>query len=211
MSLVLPVNEAVAVLLPMLITTDIIAVSVHWRRWNAELLLRLLPAAVVGVLISTYVITTAPSIVLRRIMSAVILAIVTYKLLEKHTLQELTYQSQPWHGPAAGLTSGLLSGLAHSGGPPISMYLLLEKVQPRTFAATAALYFAILNLTKAPFYLHAHLFNPEQIAHTLWASPLLAVGVLLGRQFSTRIKREPFENIILGLLVVASLLLLLPT
>lgn len=71
------------------------------------------------------------------------------------------------------MTSGILSGIAHSGGPPISVYLLLQKIQPHTYTATAALSFATLNLTKAPLYLCAGAFNPSQMMKPLWVLPLL--------------------------------------
>lgn len=53
-------------------------------------------------------------------------------------------------GRLAGTGAGSTSALAHSGGPPVTMYLLLPRLHPVRFVATTVLVFIILNLIKVP-------------------------------------------------------------
>ncbi|MGB5844308.1 MAG: TSUP family transporter, partial [Anaerolineales bacterium] len=57
LALVMPADQVIGLILPILMLADIFAVSFHWRRWNSKLVLLLIPGAVVGVTIGTFVIT----------------------------------------------------------------------------------------------------------------------------------------------------------
>jgi hypothetical protein len=109
----------------------------------------------------------------------------------------------------AGLAAGFSSGLAHVGGPPVSIYLLLQDLPPPTYAATSALFFAVLNLIKIPFYGFAGLFDLQLVLRTLPLIPLLPLGVWVGKRFAHRVRRETFERIILFVLVLSALTLAL--
>jgi uncharacterized membrane protein YfcA len=109
----------------------------------------------------------------------------------------------------AGTLAGLFSALAHTGGPPISIYLLLRRIPTRTFNATSALFFAILNWIKVPYYFYADLFDFHRLLDMIWLLPLLPLGVWAGKRLSDRISREAFERVIMVLLVVIALFLIL--
>ena len=99
--------------------------------------------------------------------------------------------------------------MAHIGGPPIAIYLLMQNLTPRTFVATNALFFAIINWLKVPSYAYAGLFDSDQLLRIVWLLPLIPVGVWIGKWASTRINKVAFERLIIGLLVMTSLLLFL--
>lgn len=209
MTLIMPVGEAIALVLPILMFGDIFAVSAHWGHWRGGLLTRLLPGGLLGILAGTFVLVNVPSDLLRIALALLILLFVAYRLLEQRILRDLTYQPRGWHGVVAGAGAGLTSTIAHAGGPPITIYLLLQRLEPRTFVATAAFYFAILNLTKLPFYVAAGLFDLQRLLAIVWLLPLVPLGVWLGKRLSTRVPRLVFERLILGLLLLSAGLLLL--
>jgi uncharacterized membrane protein YfcA len=99
--------------------------------------------------------------------------------------------------------------VAHTGGPPISIYLLLQNVSPRVFAATNAIFFLILNYIKVPFYYAADVFNFALLQQLLWLLPMVPMGVWTGRWLVERVSKELFDRIILVLLILSALLLLL--
>ena len=70
--------------------------------------------------------------------------------------------------------------------------------------ATAVLFFATLNVVKFPTYLYAGILNCARLSRLLWVLPLLPVGVWAGKLLSARIRREPFEKLVLALLVLIS-------
>ena len=209
MALVMPPNQVVGLLLPMLMLADVFAVSTYWKRWRTRLVLLLLPGGVVGVTIGTYFIKNASPELWRNMLAGIVLLFTLYKMLEKYILRWLTYEGRDWHGLLAGTVAGFSSTLAHAGGPPAAVYLLLQKVPPIEFNASSALYFAILNWIKVPYYAYAHLFDLHQMVKILWLLPVIPIGVALGRWLAYKIDRLWFERLIIILLLVSGIMLLL--
>ena len=208
MALVMPADQAIGLLLPVLMLGDIFAVIFHWLRWKSRLILLLLPGAVAGVTIGTYFITRVPTEVLRTALGIIILLFTLYKIFEGRLLANLTYTPRNWHGLLAGTVTGFSSALAHTGAPPASIYLLMQKVTPVVFVATSALFFFILNWIKVPYYYYAGLFDFSQLRGLAWLLPMVPLGALLGRWMSERIDQRIFERIMLFLLAIISLLLI---
>jgi uncharacterized membrane protein YfcA len=209
MALAVPADEAIGLLLPLLIAGDAFAIAAHWGKWARQHVIRLLPASVIGVAAAALVVADISPAQLRRGLGLVILLFIGYRLLEGRLIEGIDYRSRPWHGRVAGVVAGFTSGLAHVGGPPVSIYLLLQRLPPPTYAATSALFFAVLNLIKVPFYGLAGLFNPSLVVRTIPLLPLLPTGVWAGKRFAQRVRREIFEAIILGLLLLSAVFLLL--
>jgi uncharacterized membrane protein YfcA len=137
-----------------------------------------------------------------------VLLTVVYKLLSDR-IQTLRYESKPWHTPAAGFLSGVASGMFNSGGPPFNSYLLLQKLQPRPFIATTAIFFALLNLIKVPGFLYTGVLNLPLLFSLWWVFPFIPIGIWVGRITLTRVSPAAFEWIIVALLIFSSLWLLL--
>lgn len=208
MALVMPADQVIGLVLPILMFADIFAVALHWGNWNRKLVLLLIPGAIVGVTIGTFFITNAPTEMLRTALGVIILIFTIYKLFEKRIMRDLAYHGRDWHGILAGTVAGFSSALAHTGGPPVSIYLLLQKVTPAVFIATSALFFGILNWIKVPYYFYAGLFDWQQLIRIAWIMPLVPLGVWIGKRLSLRIDRQTFENIIVWLLAGSALLLI---
>ena len=208
MALVMPADQAIGLLLPILMLADVFAVALHWRRWNGRLVWLLIPGAVVGVTIGTYFITNAPTRTLQIALGVIVLLFAIYKIFEKRILGLFHYQPRDWHGLVAGTITGFSSALAHTGGPPVSVYLLMQDIPPGVFNATAAIFFLILNWIKVPYYWYAGLFNFQLLWQVAWILPLVPVGVWLGKQFSNKVNKETFDQVMVALLVIASILLI---
>lgn len=209
LALVMPADKVIGLVLPILMLADVFAVALHWRRWNRKLVFLLIPGSVVGVVIGTVLITNAPTETLRTLLGIIVLVFALYKLFEKQILRKLVYKSQDWHGLVAGTITGFSSALAHTGGPPVSIYLLMQDVTPRVFIATSALFFFILNWIKVPFYLYAELFDLDLLRQIAWLLPLVPLGVVAGRWLAQRVDAATFERIIVILLLVNALVLIL--
>lgn len=213
LALVLPAQEAVGLLLPVLMYGDVFAVSTYWRKWESRPLKLLLPGSVAGVTIGTYFLTNVPGRTLRIGLGVIVLLFTIYKLLEPRlrTRSAGTGESawrSGWAGVTAGIASGFSSALAHTGGPPVSIYLLQQDLSPRGFVATAALFFAVLNWVKVPYYLYAGLFDYPHPYLLALAVPAVPFGVWAGRQLVKRVEKAAFDRIIVVLLAAAALLLI---
>jgi uncharacterized membrane protein YfcA len=207
LALVLPVASAVGVLLPMLMVGDAFALTMYWKEWDFDLVRRMLPAGIAGALAGTFLLSSVSPDGLRMILGIFVLGLVAYKFVSDR-IQALRYQPKPWHAPAAGLLSGVASGMFNYGGPAFSSYLLLQKLKARPFIATTAIYFAILNLIKVPGFLYTGVLDVPLLLSLWWVFPFIPVGIWVARMMLTRLSPSAFEGIIIVLLIFSSLWLL---
>ncbi|MCS7071583.1 MAG: sulfite exporter TauE/SafE family protein, partial [Anaerolinea sp.] len=149
LSLVMPVQSAISLALPLLLIADGFALWVFWRKWDLHYVrLMLLPGAL-GVAVGSVILAVLPDFTLRRILGVFTLVFILYRLFASR-LTGLAYRPRVWHGYAAGAASGLGSALANTGAPPFTAYMLLQRVPPIVFAGTTTLFFAIINALKLP-------------------------------------------------------------
>ncbi len=207
LALVLPVTSAVGVLLPMLMAGDVFAIYMYWKEWDLDLVKRMLPAGIIGALAGTALLSWVSADGLRIVLGIFILVSVAYKFLSDR-IQAIRYEPRPWHAPAAGLLSGVASGMFNSGGPPFNSYLLLQKLNARPFIATTAIYFALLNLIKVPGFLYTGVLNLPLLFSLWWVFLFIPLGIWVARMTLTHLSPSAFEWIIISLLIFSSLLLL---
>ncbi|GAU86405.1 sulfite exporter TauE/SafE family protein [Bosea sp. BIWAKO-01] len=108
----------------------------------------------------------------------------------------------------AGLASGVTTMVAHSGGPPLAMYLLPLGLGKEIYAGTTSLFFTVGNATKlVPWLL---LVKPGAEVWSLMALCLLAIplGVGLGWRLHGALDQRQVYRACYGLLVVTALKLL---
>jgi uncharacterized membrane protein YfcA len=208
LALVMPLEQAIGLMLPILILADVFALAAHWRRWEGRLIGVLLVGGIIGVTLGTFVLTNISPVLLKRILGVIVLLFFLYKLFERRIVGLFQYQSRRWHGWLAGSAAGLTSTLAHAGGPPVTVYLLLQDVSPAVFVSTSLLFFAILNWIKVPYYFYAGMLDFQSLVGLLWLFPLVPLGVWLGKRLLAQVDHTLFERIILFLLLVTGMLLL---
>ncbi len=209
MALVMPANKVIGLILPVLIFADLFAVSFHWRRWDRKIILLLVPASVVGVVAGAFFLSRVSPDTLKLTLGVITLIVAAYKLLESRIGRTASYQPRDWHGYLAGAVAGFSSTLAHTGGPPASIYLLMQNISPRVFIATSALFFLILNWLKVPFYWRSGLFDAASL-RTMLLPALIFVpsGAWVGRWLGLRMNKQTFEQVIAVLLLFSGILLI---
>jgi uncharacterized protein len=209
LSLVIPVSDAVGIVLPLLLFADVFALILYWRKWDTRYIRLMLPMGVVGVVMGTLLLAALSNDVLRKVIGVFTLIAVLYKL-GSGRLQSLQYQPREWHGYFAGWAAGFGSSLANVGAPPFTAYLLLQNdVTPTTFIGTTTLFFAIVNALKLPGFLSAGVLNMPLLVGILWVVPIIPFGVWLGRWTIKRMDAKFFERLMLALLFLMSIFLLL--
>lgn len=209
LALALPANLAVGLMLPVLMLSDLFAVGMHWGRWDRQQVLLLLGGALFGVATGTLFLSNLSPQALRRGLGVIILLFMLYRLLEGWLLKRLHYQPRPWHGLLAGAVAGFASTLAHAGGPPVTIYLLMQHMAPAAFVATSAIFFTVLNWIKVPSYYLSGMFQWDLQLKLAWLLPLVPLGAWVGRRLIHRLDRVFFDRIIIVLLAISGLLLLI--
>jgi uncharacterized membrane protein YfcA len=208
LSLVLPVSQAVGVVLPLLIFADLFALYFYWRTWDVRYTKLLLPGAIVGIVIGTLLLASLSNTVLKQVIGAFTLIAVIYKLTNDR-LTSLQYVPRPWHGMLAGWATGFGSSLANVGAPPFTAYMLLQPgMSPVTFMGTGTLFFAIVNALKVPGFLSAGVLDLSLLVSILWVLPIIPFGVWFGRFVVLRMNPKLFEWImVVGMIFMGIYLL----
>ncbi len=207
LSQVMPVSQAISLALPLLIIGDVFALRVYWNMWDNHYIKLLLPAAIVGILIGTYMLANLPDDILRRLLGIFTLMFVIYKLFGNRLLSA-NYKPRNWHGVFVGGIAGIGSAVANVGGPPFTAYMLLQPIAPQMFVGTMTLFFALVNVIKLPFLLAAGLYNFSDLLTVLWVIPVIPFGVWLGRYVITRIDQAAFERLMLAALTIVAVFLI---
>lgn len=203
LALVMPVSEAAALCLPLLLAMDAKAVHYYWRDCDWPTLARLLPAAVLGITAGGLLFGLLPDPVLLVGLALLCLLFGLWSHL-LGPLARLPKASYLW-----GSLSGLTSTLVHAGGPPLNIYLLSLGMAKRRWLATAALFFSAMNLIKIVPYA----INDQWRSDLLWLSlllvPVALFGVWLGYQIQRRLDESRFMAACRGLLLGSGVALLI--
>jgi uncharacterized membrane protein YfcA len=207
LSLVMPVTAAISLALPLLMIGDVFALWFFWKTWDMHYIRLLLPSAILGIVVGTYLLATLNNGTLRHILGLFTLLFVVYKIADTR-LKALDYHPREWHGTLTGVACGLGSALANAGSVPFTVYMLLQDVSPEVFVGTTTLFFAVVNVLKVPGFILTGLIDLNTLFRVLWAIPLIPVGVYAGRWMIKRINKRGFEGFMLIVLVISSAVLL---
>lgn len=207
LALVMSPVEAGSLLAPLFVAMDLFALR-YWRpqTWSKPDLPWLVPALVAGI---------GPGyLVLRDVdLRIVEIAMATISLL---------FAGLWWRGGGivtqrprsrvkaliAGAVAGLTTMVAHSGGPPLAMYLLPLGLPKALYAGTTSLFFTIGNLMKAVPWLV--IGQPTGSSWLLmgFCLPVALLGVWAGWRLHARLDQAQLYRLCYGLLVVTACKLL---
>ncbi len=112
-------------------------------------------------------------------------------------------------GGLGGIMCALITPLVAMVIPLNQMYLLILELSPTVFLATSALFFAVLNLIKVPYYFYAGLIDLDRIATLIWIVPFVPLGVWTGKRFVNQTSKRVFDGMVLFLLTTSAAILLL--
>ncbi|WP_280156631.1 sulfite exporter TauE/SafE family protein [Piscinibacter sp. XHJ-5] len=193
LALVVPVPQAAAIMLPLLLVMDATGLQQLWRDRDSALLRLLLPAGLIGTVVGT---------VLFGVLSTKTVAGLVGGLTLLFLAQRLVFPPRADAPPppralgfVLGIASGFTSFVAHAGSPPISAYVLPLRLPPVTFAATMAVFFGAVNLSKWIPYAWLGLIDMRNLSTSLVLLPLAPVGVWLGVWLTRRIASAWFYRL----------------
>jgi len=207
LSIVMDPVTAGGLLAPLFIAMDLFALR-YWKpsTWSKPDLVRLLPGLLTGI---------GFGYVLFRFLDhraiAILMATTTLIFVGLWLVAGGEVMTRPRSTPkaiTAGLASGVTTMVAHSGGPPLAMYLLPLGLSKELYAGTTSLFFTVGNATKAVPWLM--LVKPTADVWTLMAVCSFAIpgGVWLGWRLHGSLDQRQIYRLCYGLLVVTALKLL---
>lgn len=207
LSLVMDPLAAGALMAPLLLTMDLVALR-YWKpsTWSKPDLIRLIPASIAGIGVGY---ATLRMLDARAIAIAMAVITLVFAALWLRSGQQIKQgaRSTP-KALAAGFAGGITTMVAHSGGPPLAMYLLPLGLSKSIYGGTTSLFFTAGNIVKVGPWLY--LAKPSSATWTLIALclPMVPLGVWAGWKLHERLDQAQMYRACYGLLTITALKLL---
>ena len=213
-----PVRNVVALMLPLLFSTDVISLGHYWKQWHRKSIWQLIPSAIVGIALASFILKDISDVHLKKVIGGIacLFAVLEFSrsklkqvLNPDDTNEESVVHFKTWHGVLLGTLAGIFSTLAHMAGPVIVMFLLPQRLGNRTFVATTTLLYFFINLVKIPAYFQLGMFSVELIVEALVLLPFVGLGVQVGVYLNDHFSERNFSRIVLIVLFATGIHLLL--
>ncbi|HSM22514.1 MAG TPA: sulfite exporter TauE/SafE family protein, partial [Rubrivivax sp.] len=118
MALTIPVPQAAAIMLPLLMVMDATGLQQLWRERDPALVRLLVPFGLLGIVVGTLLFGVLSAKAVAALVGAMTLAFLAQGLL--FPPRRDAAPATPWVGHACATVAGFTSFVAHAGGPPIS-------------------------------------------------------------------------------------------
>lgn len=212
LALTIPVPEAAALLLPLLILADLFALRYYRHHYDRYSVGWLLPGGLLGILVGSLVFRyfSANEHILKIGIGMISLLFIAYQLARHWLMKALAEKRpSPTSGISFGFAAGFASTLAHVGGPPITMFLLPQKLPRQVFVGSTLVFITIVNLVKLIPYSLLGLLSLGNINTTLILAPIVLLGIRLGIYLNERFSDIWFNRVVYALLLVTGVQLIL--
>ncbi len=178
MALAVSPVQAAAILMPILVAMDMVALWSFRGRWSKRNLIYTLPGAVLGIVVGAFTFRYLSEDAIRILIGTIaVVFCLDYWFRHKATQKR---EPDAIRGTFWGGLAGFTSFGIHSGGPPISVFYLPQQMEKTLLMGTFAVFFTVVNLTKLIPYTWLGQFDGTNLTTSLVLIPLAPIGVRLG-------------------------------
>lgn len=197
LSLAISPVKAAAITLPVLMVQDWIGVWSFRRQFDWRNLIILTPAALIGVVGAGLFAAHVNEFAVRLLVGCISLGFVAFMLIRDRLPDREPSAAHALPGAFWGALSGFTSFISHAGGPAFLVYVMPQKLEPKIFAGTSVIFFAIVNILKLPPYFLLGQFSAENLLASASLMPVGIAATYVGVHMMRRLPAERFYNIIL--------------
>lgn len=208
LSFVMPSIQAAAILLPILIVMDIIALWTWRAHWNRATLLILLPGALIGLAIGWATFAIVPDYVMRLLIGFVALSFTGRFFYNRYlagNVQHPPRPNEPIRATIWSTLSGYGSFIAHAGGAPFQVYALPLRLSPKEYTGTAVRFFALINALKLIPYFMLGVLSAGNMKTSAMLFPVALLATIAGAAVVKRMKPDVFYPWMYGMCALAGL------
>ena len=203
LSLVIDPLTAAAIMLPLLMFMDVIAVFAYRRKWSLSILKTVVPGAIIGIAFGTLTFSIFNADAIRLILGIIVVAFALNFWLNREAAEaRAPAPLSASKGTLFGSISGFTSFVAHAGHPPLAVYLLPLKLDRTTYQATSVLFFFIVNWAKLPPYAALGLLDSGNLMTSAVLAPLVPIGIFLGIWLHKRVTDQFFTRTLYSVLLL---------
>ena len=198
---------AAGILLPILIVSDWYGLWMYRKNYDLRLVKLMVVTATIGIGVGWATAHITNSDMVKIIVGIVGLlffvdALLKFRRVVKPATENLA-RATFW-----GSLAGFTSFVAHAGGPPFQMYVLPLKLDKMTYAGTATIVFAVINLLKLPPYWMLGQINLLSLELCAWLAPIALIGAFAGFHLTKMLPEKIFFRFVETSLFLLSVKLL---
>jgi len=187
------------VLLDAAASVQLLPNAVRHVRWRTVAPLGI--AAALTIPLGGTLLAALPTELMKRIISAVVLIFVVvlgsgWRYRRRRTA---------WVGAATGASSGLLTGMAGIGGPPVILFFLAGPNPAREVRSGLICYLTMTQAVAIVTFLALGLLDLESLWRTVILAPVFLGGALLGSRLFGRVDERVFRAVALTLLALVAI------
>ena len=203
MTVVMPLNQALAVILPILIFSDIVAVYRFRREFDFSTLKLIVPFAALGIIIGSFTFKYFSEDLLKLIVGIMGFLFAGHYFFFKKE-KKIPAKKNFLKGAIFSSIAGFSSFCVHAGGTPTSIYLLPLRLKKEIYVGTRIIFFTFVNLIKLPLYIYLSMMNFDTLYQSALLLPLAITGIFIGYKILKIIDENLFYNIIYALILLSS-------
>lgn len=204
-----PGPQALGIIIPMYIITDVLAVASYRKNVSLPLLMRLLPLCFVGVLVGGWVLSHLSVGEFNTMLSVLIIGMLVLGIILDNT--QSSFMRHPISTYITGFIGGVVSMISNAAGPIFSLYFMEQKLSKETYVSTRSWAFMFVNLAKVPALYALGLLSMESTMISLQAIPGLIVGAGIGFWMLRKMKLSHFKWLIRIMASIAAVKLMVYT
>jgi uncharacterized protein len=210
MAFIFGAKQSTGVVLPMLMMADIFGVAYYRRHANWNYLIKVLPWAVIGLLIALRVGEAVNDKQFKNLIA--ILVFCSIELMIWHDKKKEThfFPDKWWFAALMGILGGFATMIGNVAGPVFAIYLLAMHLPKNNFIGTGAWFFLIINLSKFPLQMFVwNNITHESLLLDLLTLPAIALGAFIGFKIVRIIPENTYRGFVIVITAVSAFLLLI--
>lgn len=198
-------RESTGLMTLLFIIGDWFAMQAYRGKAQWGIILRLLPAAVSGLLIAVFVGRTINDRQFGFLLAVVVLICLILMLVQEFRGSESGLPRSWWIYVPIGLLAGFSTMIGNAAGPILAVYLLALRLTKEHYLGTAAYFFAVINLIKLPMQVFVwRNIDWTTAAIALAALPVVFIGIRLGVHLLRYLRENAFRYLVLAMTLLAT-------
>lgn len=202
-------KQSTGVLLPILMMADIFGVAYYRRHASWNHLLKVIPWAVVGLLLALWVGELVNDKQFKNLIAILVFLSIGLMLWQDQRKGTMLFPDKWWFAAGMGILGGFATMIGNVAGPVFAIYLLAMHLPKNSFIGTSAWFFMVVNFTKFPlqFFVWNNI-KPETLMVDLVTLPAIAAGAFLGFKVVKIIPEHAYRGVVIAITVISAFLLL---
>ncbi len=176
----------------------------NWQQIDLTAMWRLLVAAVVGVPVGVWGLTTLPQAWIARLLGLLLILVGSYNLLQPK-MSGLRDQRWPY---LFGFLAGILGGAYNMASPPVLIYGAVRRWPPEQFRVTMQGFFLPVSALILIGHASAGLWTREVLRLYAISWPIMLIAFWLGNHFAQRVDPHILGRLLYGALIALGAALL---